>query len=181
MQAIATLLDQSSDQATIKMWDDLKQDFFLSGINLTPTPHFTWFGGDEFDAVETKSTIESLADELLPFEVSTTGLGFFTTPKPVIYLPIIKSRKLLEAHEVVWKALTRYGRNVSEIYKPDLWIPHITLAHSDLSRATLAGILDNLMNNELKFTIKVNNLALIFATADSSGIIFHKKFCREEK
>lgn len=181
MQAIATLLNKDADNSTRKMWDQLEQCCGLSGIRLTPTPHFSWFVADSFSSYSLFDEIKEITRKFTPIKVSTTGLGIFVLDKPVLYLPIVKTRQLLEMHEVIWNALTKYGTNISENYQPDMWIPHITLAHNDLSKNTITCAIDNLMDLRISLMIDVDNLALIFATEESAGIIHQEKFLAEEK
>lgn len=181
MQDIASLLDKDNDPATREIWNDLEKSCRLSGIRLSPTPHFTWFGCDYFVEDETINAIEEISCLFDSFIIHTTGVGIFTTSTPVLYLPIIKSKKLLEMHEVIWGKLSKYGKNVSKIYEPELWIPHITLAHNELSAESLTCAVENFLNKPLDLQFKVDNLALIYATTDSSGIIHQTGFGKEEK
>lgn len=176
MQAIATLLNQVADEHTRSMWNELEHVCGLSGIRLTPTPHFTWFGADSFDLAEVRKEFENLSQDLRTIYVNTVGLGIFPTEKPVLYLPIIKNRALLDMQEKIWKRLHLHGTNVPDLYNPELWIPHVTLAHYDLTKETITCAIDSLLDLSLNFKIVVNNLALIYATNESAGIIHKKMF-----
>lgn len=46
-------------------------------------------------------------------------------------------------------------------YEPNRWIPHITLAHNVTDRPTLAAAVALLAEHDLRWTLPLENLALI--------------------
>ena len=176
MQAIATLLSRNSDEKTKKMWQDLEESCGVSGIKIPQDPHFSWFVAEKFDEPEVKSEFLNLSQQLTEFEISTNGIGLFTGEKPILYIPIVKTRKLLELHEKIWSLLSPMGVKLSAFYQPEHWIPHITMTSDDASLANITCIIETIMPLALTMTIPVNNLALIYSEEKSAGISFVQEF-----
>lgn len=176
MQAIATLLNRNADEKTNKMWQDLEKTCGLSGIKIPQDPHFSWFVAEKFDEPELKKRFPELARQLTEFEISTNGIGLFTGEKPILYIPIVKTRRLLELHEEIWSKLSPLGAKLSAFYQPDQWIPHITMTSDDASLANITCIVEAISPLTLTMTIPVNNLALIYSEENSAGISFVQQF-----
>lgn len=176
MQAIATLLDRNADEKTQEMWHALEKACGVSGVKIPKDPHFSWFVAEKYDAAGVKQEFASLAGELDPFEIHTDGIGLFTGARPILYVPIVKTRRLLELHERIWNLLYPLGKIVSEVYQPRYWIPHITIASDDSSLVNWSCIFEALLHLELTMTIPVNNLALIYSEEQSAGINFVQEF-----
>jgi len=176
MQAIATLLNRNTDEKTKKMWQDLEKTCDLSGIKIPQDPHFSWFVAEEFDEPGLKNEFLDLSTQLTEFEISTNGIGLFTGENPILYIPIVKTRKLLELHEEIWKLLSPLGVKLSAVYQPEHWIPHITITSDKTSPANIHCIVEAILHLPMTITIPVNNLALIYADEDSAGIKFVQEF-----
>src|SRR5512133_1348491 len=145
MQAIATLLNRNSDEKTKKMCQDLEKTCGLSGIKIPQDPHFSWFVAEKFDEPEVRDEFLNLSQQLTEFEISTNGIGLFTGEKPILYIPIVKTRKLLELHEEIWEVLSPMGSKLSAFYQPERWIPHITITSDDASLANITCIMETIL------------------------------------
>lgn len=178
MQAIATLLKHESDATTTKMWHDLELSCKLSGMKFPRNPHFSWMVAEKFEEQAVKDAFAVISKESAEFEISTNGLGLFTSEKPILYIPIVKTEKLLELHQTVWNLLLPLGENPSSFYQPSQWIPHVTLTSDGLSASKLSCILEEIIHLSFVMTIPVNNLALIFSDEKSAGIKFVQEFER---
>ncbi len=60
-------------------------------------------------------------------------------------------------------AVTRY-------YSPEMWMPHITLAHGDIDQDKLAEILRVLCGSSFHWEMSVNNLSMIYDTGTEQGL-----------
>ncbi len=176
MQAIATLLNRNADDKAKKMWQDLEKTCGLSGIKIPQDPHFSWFVAEKFDELELKKRFLDLSMQLTEFEIPTNGIGLFTGEKPILYIPIVKTKRLLELHEEIWDLLSPLGVKLSAFYQPEHWIPHITVTSDDASLANITCIVETILRLPLTMTITVNNLALIYSEESSAGISFVQEF-----
>lgn len=167
MYAITTMLDASADEKTRSLWRFLECDCHLEGIRLTPWPHFSWLGAQEADDAGVKQQLTNLAALFEPFTVQTVGFGVFTGAAPVLYLPIVKNRMLLEMHEMVWNSTLPHLKDVNFYYEPKGWVPHVTLAFRDLEARRLACAVEELISMPLEFLITVNHFEFAFYNGEA--------------
>ncbi len=170
MLAIASFFDPQADQRTQQIWAQLEKSCGLMGIKMIPIPHFSWQIAVEYDVVAASKALDQLMVEIQPFEIQTTGLALFTGPTPTLYLPIVKTRRLLELHETIWNRLLPCAKEPSPLYMPDQWVPHITLAYRDVNPDRLACALEELAFAPLSLTTVVDNLALAFQNDSQVGV-----------
>ena len=176
MQAIATLVDESSNFAASQLWEVLRRSCDLNGIRIPRDPHFSWMVSERFDEEVVQKKLHSFAEEAHEFEVTTSGLGIFTGEKPILYLPIVKTRHLLEMHQALWSALYSSGINQNQVYQPSFWIPHITVINGEVPSERFNCLLESIVPLDLSLTIRVNNVALIYSDATEAGVRFVQNF-----
>lgn len=160
MYAIISELDQQSSVKVIEFWKTLREACGLRGIYDVPTPHFTWFAAEKLDVDQAKSIISQIVKGVKPFEIRTFGLGVFSGDHPVLYLPLVKTRKILNFHDEVWEKLRPYSEETQLYYSPWLWVPHITLALKDLSRENLSCAINAIAYEPIELINRVTNLIL---------------------
>jgi len=170
MYAVASLLNPEADRQTRDLWHLLENSCGLSGISMTPLPHFSWMASGEYDACAAQNAIEDLAGEIVPFTTRTAGLGLFTGANPVLYLAIVKSECLFKVHKKVWDTLTPFSKNISNYYSAELWIPHITIAYKDLNTTKISCAVKDLLLVPLDVEIMVDNITLLYHIDDEVGI-----------
>jgi len=114
------------------------------------------------------SILEELAARSQPFSARTAGLGIFPGEKPVVYIPLVKDRQLLNFHEMMWSTLTSLSVESSPYYSPQNWMPHITVFFDELydplpaewqGRAVMDCVVNYLVGRDLNWTIQVDNIA----------------------
>lgn len=176
MFAIATQLDQVSSSKTRVLWDWLETNCGLSGIRLTPLPHFSWQGAESYEMEGLKDCLDKITGSIQPFEVNASGLGIFTGLKPILYIALVKTRKLMELHELLWESTRAFYHNANLLYFPSYWVPHITLAYQDLSVEGLACAIKVLSSRPFDMSIFVNNLSVIYANNTDMGVAYHSFF-----
>lgn len=169
MQAIVSLLEESAHRQVEAIWNVLELECGLAGIKVTPYPHFSWQVVEDYPLEPLKAFLKQLASGLHPIQVTCTGLGIFTGPEPVIYIPVVKTDKLLRFHHLIWKNTFHLAVGPSPYYAPETWIPHITLAHSDVDSEKLACALKALAAQPLNWDLIIDNLALVSQSGGEVG------------
>jgi hypothetical protein len=89
VHGLVSLLDDEHSARVEEVWRDLEREFGLTGISITPFPHYSYQVAREYDPVELETRTRQIASDALPFTVRTCGLGVFTGRKPVLYLPVV--------------------------------------------------------------------------------------------
>jgi 2'-5' RNA ligase len=169
MQAVVSLLEATAYSRIEAMWRVLELKCGLRGIKNTPFPHFSWHVAEGYDPALVSEAIESMVGPSRPFTVQTSGLGIFTGQEPVIYLLISKTEKLLRFHKALWRRIDPLARGSSAYYAPDIWVPHITLAHGDVNKQSLLCALEELAFIPFNWEIKIDNLAVVGQSGEEVG------------
>ncbi len=170
MFAIATLLDPNSDTQTREFWQLLEKDCGLAGINTTPLPHFSWQGAEDYPVSEVDQILTEATQQMDPFVTHTAGLGLFTGPVPVLYLALVKTKKLMDMHRSLWEKVGPLAIGLNRHYSPDFWMPHITIAYQDLNADNLACAVKNLIFTPVQLEIHVDQFALLYQNEQDTGV-----------
>jgi hypothetical protein len=170
MYAIATLLEPEGDQFTQEAWSWIKESFDTTGVPMTPTPHFSWQGAEEYDLDKALPAISEIMRRHAPFIVRTAGFGVFPGTYPVMYLSMVKTRSIMELHQDIWDVLYPLGSNVNPYYAPDFWIPHITIAYRALDPDHMANILKVIATRPIEMELVGSNIAVLYQIGHDVGI-----------
>ena len=169
MHGLVSLLDPEHYFQVEKIWNELESGCGLTGIKVTPYPHFSWLIAEDFDWALAETTLAKIAASAQPFTVHTTGLSLFTGPMPVAYIPLVRTTELSRFHLQLWEQFQAVGRDISPHYAPEYWMPHITLAHTDLMPHALDCLMSRLAHRPFDWEIEVDNLALLLGPQGQSG------------
>lgn len=180
MYVIASLLNPAATQQTQLIWDLLETKCGLMGIKLTPLPHFSWVVSEEFDLARVETEVRMLAQAFDTFYAETTGLGIFTGENPVLHTSLVKTRRLLEMQERIWRSASSCAVRLSPYYEPSSWMPHITLAYRDITRENLGCAVQEIAFRDLNMKVLVDHLALIYEVEGQIGIKFRYDFGKTE-
>ena len=161
MQAIVSLLDDHHYRLTETLWRELEAQFGRRGVYATPYPHFSYHVARSYDRAGLTSALERFVRDIPPFQVTTTGLGIFAGPSPVLYIPVVRNPALTEFHRALWSELAACADGSAIYYSPERWLPHITLGSGDMTTDVLAEAVRLLGTRDFNWTVTVNNLAFI--------------------
>jgi len=161
MHGLVSLLPSPYYERVETIWDRLEQRCGLTGIRVTPYPHFSWQIAEGYDFDRLEAAIQRVATRTEPFAVKTAGLGIFSGETPVVYLPVARNSRMAQLHDEIWQVANGIGTGVSEYYNDDNWAPHISLAYGDVDRQTLPEILDELAFESFGWEFEVDNISLI--------------------
>jgi len=172
MLAVASLLDPENTEKVNQIISQLDSIFGLKGVQLTPYPHLTWLTTDVAKMSDLKHYLQDVSHYSKPLTVRTMGIGIFPGEKPVIYIPILRTREVNRLHNRLYKEIGEFSDEVGHFYNPELWMPHLTLALGDTSSWSLAPVLHYLNQFRFDWNITLDNLCII---KKSGG-----KFLKEE-
>lgn len=174
MHGIVSLLDQQHTIAVEALWQELEEYCDLTGIKVTPYPHFSWQTAEEYDWPALETILAQLAAEIKPFAVDTTGLAIFSGEKPVVYIPLIRSPALSDLHWLLWEQLFAISDHPSLFYAPESWVPHVTLAQLDVTVDHIGCLVDLLAYREYNWRLWIDNLAVILQPAGKIGKVWNR-------
>ncbi len=161
MDGIVSLLDDRHRDLVVELWDELRTTFGLRGIYATRFPHFSYHVAEAYEAAALGPVLQEFGQAHSPFVVRATGLGVFTGPQPVIYTPVVRSPELARVHQNLWVAVDGTARGTLKLYHSRTWVPHITLAHGDITNELLPEVMGFLCKRDLAWEININNVTLV--------------------
>ncbi len=157
MNGVLSLLDEEHTTLVQDIWDYLDE---TCGLSVQSFPHFSWQIAEEYDFDGLGKKLAELTSHLPPFTIRTAGIGIFTGESPVVFIPIVKDRSLLELHKKIWEETFPFGKGVSNHYAPENWIPHITLASKDVDPDTLINMVNFLVPRDINWEITIDHYAI---------------------
>ncbi|HIE24388.1 MAG TPA: hypothetical protein EYP74_00140 [Anaerolineales bacterium] len=124
LHGIISPLDKEHGQKVKEIWQRFDEKCGYTEIASTITPHFSWAVADSFDWQALEGVLERVAEEIPPFTLRSNGIGFFSWFRPVIYIPLVRTEFLSEAHKQIWARVAKLATNISLYYAPESWLPH---------------------------------------------------------
>jgi 2'-5' RNA ligase len=161
MHGIVSLLAEPYYSKVEQLWRELELDCGLQGIKVTPIPHFSWQVASDYEVDLLRLVLKDIAAATRPFRVRTAGLGMFSGPKPVIFINVVKTDEMLHLHKLVWERTHQCAHDISPLYAPQSWIPHITLAHDDLPWQTMSCAIRKLVFQTFDWDMLVSSISVI--------------------
>lgn len=167
--AVATLVNPLENSELRATWERINEICQAQQVQPTRMPHLSWHVSMDYDPVALDDFLKHILSSLKPFEIHTTGVGIFSAPQPVVYLPVVKTRALLDLHEMLWKGVSPLTQSGNRLYSPDVWVPHITIAYESSLLENICGVIDELAVKPLETTLKFDHLAVIYRDGDQLG------------
>ena len=162
MEGLVSLLDKQHEARVRAIWRVLKEQFGVTALlQLVPIPHISYYVAEHIDVNQMQAPLHVIAQQASPFAARATGLGLFTHPHLVLYIPVVRSVALMALHGVLRPSFAAAAINPVRYYEADRWLPHITLAQGDLDHEKLAPALRWFQQKLIDWEITVDNVALI--------------------
>jgi 2'-5' RNA ligase len=174
MHGIVSLLDKEHYDTVEKLWKELENKFGLEGIKVTPFPHFSWQVAEDYEWDLMAEKMKEISENSSPFIVKTAGLGIFSGESPIIFIGVIKDLNLIRQHSRIFNAIESIAREIVPFYHPNIWVPHISLAYTDVTENNIGTIMKFLAFRNFTWKIKIDNIALIYEPTGSIGQLKHK-------
>ncbi|MDX9953695.1 MAG: 2'-5' RNA ligase family protein [Anaerolineae bacterium] len=167
LEAVVAVLDEEHRQQVAAVWDELREKFGVADVFETPIPHFSYHVAEKYDGEALDAVLRQVARETPPFTITTAGLGVFTGPQPVLYVPVARDATLCALQAGLVERLQPIAVHPVCHYLPENWFPHITLALGTLEADKLAAIMAHLAPRSFHWHVRINNLAVI---CDNCGV-----------
>ncbi len=162
MHGVVSLLDHKYYQLVEDLWAELARKFAVRCIYDAPYPHFSYQVASRYNLESLEPVLRRFAASKTSFQVRVGGLGIFTGPHPVLYIPVVRSPELTQFHEALWQEISRTGSGIQDYYDPAHWIPHITIGIDDINKDNLSRIVHFLAERDFNWEITIDNIALIY-------------------
>lgn len=174
MHGLVSFLDASHYKIVEDIWSELETKFGLTGIKVTPFPHFSWQVAEDYEWDIMAEKMKEISEKTSPFIVRTAGLGIFSGESPIIFIAIIKDLNLIKHHEIIFDIIEPVAKGSVPYYHPNGWIPHISLAYFDITENNVGSVMKLLSFRNFHWEIEIDNIALIYEPTGSIGQLKHK-------
>ena len=174
MHGFVSLLDNIHYSIVEDLWKELEEQFGLTGIKVTPYPHFSWQVAEEYNLDKIENLMQNLSKKLKPFKIKTTGLGIFAGENIILYITVTINRELLTYHEKIFNHFKGITHGIVQYYTPNNWVPHISLAYTDLTQDNIGEVVKYLSLKNYHWDIKINNIAFIYEPTGSIGELLYQ-------
>jgi 2'-5' RNA ligase len=161
MQAVVSALDEASTALVHVLWEGIADEFGLRQPYAHPTPHFTYHVAEQYDWMRLRDALWHASRDHGPFRVHAGGIGLFTGRKLVVHIPVVRNPALNAIQRELWRDLDGVGKNPVQHFHPELWIPHITLAHHGLTEEVLPDLVRWLAARTFTWEIRVDHVGVI--------------------
>jgi len=175
MKAIVSLLPEELSDTVHGIWRELESDFGFKSVLVTPFPHFTYcIVSDE--KAEPCTSLERTAAQIRPFRVRTEYLGVFSGERPVIFIGIARNPELAALHKSIRQDFCSLPEEDSDLYGPQHWIPHITLAlGNELTRENIGPIMERLAFRDFHTEFVIDNITVLEGSLEE-GVRIERRF-----
>ncbi|SRR5437588_3536785 len=161
MNAVVSILDRHYYQMVEGIWAKLERELGVKAVYITPCPHLSYQVAQHFDVDQLELILQHIALNSTPFQIRTTGLGIFTGHYPVLYIPVVRSLELTQFHQALWSEVYKTSLGIQNFYRPEQWVPHITLGFGDINKYNLPDVIRLLSERNFNWEITINNIAFI--------------------
>lgn len=160
MPVLATSLDEPVASQVRELWARLEAKVGLKGVRKVPFPHLTWLGCELLDTPKLVEALGEFAQHTAPIAVRSASLGLFLKPAPVLHLAVVRSPALNACHRKLWELTEGCAAEMHGLYRPELWVPHITLAQGDLTSVQVPQAMTHLLELDFPLELNLRNLTL---------------------
>lgn len=168
-QAIVATVPEPHAQHVADLWEGLNRRFAVRSELTEEFPHFSLHIAERYELDTVRERLQAFTSEQPPLRVRTAGLGMFTRGQHILYLPLVRNPRLNDFHRGLWKAVSGLGDDVAAYYRPERWIPHITLALDKVDQYNLGGAIHWLSDQKLDWVFDVTELAVLQSTEDGQS------------
>jgi 2'-5' RNA ligase len=154
------------------LWESMERDFAVPRGYPGAVPHISFHLGARDVEPAAAAAVSAVAGRTAPFVLYSAGLGVFAADPPVVHIAVARSPEAARLADNLTAALEAVGiPNADAHFTPQKWMPHVTIAHRNLTGVALGPLLAWLAQQPLAWEIPIGSLSLARETADSAEIL----------
>lgn len=173
MYALISELNQSSNLVIEKIRQECLSACGLETPTLRWLFHVSWQGAEMYDLPETENRVKMIAKMFAPVDISINGIGIFTGEKPVLHFTVTRAPAVSALNQTLWESLLPLSEGMNPLFSPEKWVPHISLIYGEEnSVSALSCVVQKLIPMQLRMTVKIDHLSLVYYQDEKSGVEF---------
>jgi 2'-5' RNA ligase len=159
--AVVLYFRQEHEKKFLEIWESLATEHLSTNlVEAEIKPHITLAIYDELNCQNCEPQIKEIASKSPPLKFQITHLGLFTKPDPVVFAAPTFTQEFLGFHQHIHEVLEPESKSPWEMYLPDRWVPHCTLAlgfkFKDLGR-----IFEKCLALDLPMDVEVDQVGVV--------------------
>lgn len=171
MYSIISTLDLDADANVNNLRGGLIDKYEILGKTVILEPHLSWLGAGELNIARVGEILTSFTQSISPIHLTATGFGIFSGVAPVLYLPVIKTTGMVRIHNELWKLLDHELSDEIHYFRPDQWLPHISLFYFDeYSIGVLGDVFTELATNDFQLHFSIDHFKLAYFKDGAHGL-----------
>jgi len=123
-------------------------------------PHITLCIFDQIDCGDCECYINQISSQFKLHLVNLDHLGIFNNGEKVLFLGPTPNERMLTMQKEMFETLSGFASQPWELYHPDAWVPHCTLAN-DLDEDGLKKALQIALKIQLPIQAEVSQIGII--------------------
>jgi 2'-5' RNA ligase len=143
-------------QHVLDLRTELGKDPVIGAIFDPPTVHCSHVLAEDFDWEGLEPALADFASRQKPFDLRTGGVLCFTGGNSTIVINVLKDQRLLEYHERLYEAASKFAVNLDPSYEPSRWIPHVTIKRCGPHADSFGNAMAKLASVSFHWTIRID-------------------------
>lgn len=172
----ALLFDRKTDAAIRGLWQVIEDAGLPSAmLTLNFPPHISVLTHEDSNLPGFRSALADFIRRTPPILLEFHALSVFNTADGVIYLTPTVTRPLLDFHAALWEIIAPHTSQPNPLYRPGLWVPHVTL-DLDIAPEQVAPVIAALLRAGLPRSGLIESLVLADFLPDNASLQEMDKF-----
>jgi 2'-5' RNA ligase len=176
---VVSILERDAYKEIKRIWRFFEREYNSRAIQNFPHPHLSFQGGICEDIKEIDANLKKLSSEMKPFLIRVEGINTFKKPDRAIFWEVVQTKTLRGIHKKIDSLLLKYCSQTFELYSPQNWHPHVTLAQGDLTPNKFQKAKEDLENYHPRYKLKGHNICLVRWYDKDKKIGIYKKYVLE--
>lgn len=169
MVGVMTILEGPLREEAKRLWQLFEDEYGSVGVQTFAHPNLTFGAGKCEDVSALDKALAGVTQRLEPFELVVRGIDAFQEPARVLFLSIAQTDELMRVHRTIHGVLALYCPEIASYYRPQSWVPHVTLAMGDLTEEAFNRARADLSCYRSGLRDMANNISLIQPRNDPAG------------
>jgi hypothetical protein len=150
---VVGLVDDDTERRVQALWAELDERFGIADLrHRVPWPHVSFAVAERIiDRDHLAEATEALARDLAPLAIGAPSWAVFTGPGPslpAVVRSVTRTPALDAAQRQVATTVASFLLDVSELYTPEAWNPHITVTARDHPAGLVGEVVQWLADND---------------------------------
>ncbi|MCK4384962.1 MAG: 2'-5' RNA ligase family protein [candidate division Zixibacteria bacterium] len=172
---VVSILEGDIYKEAKRLWRLFEKEYNSRAIQNFAHPHLSFQGGICEDIKIIDANLKKLSFQIKPFLIKIEGINVFEEPDRVIFMEVVRTKILQGIHKRIDSLLRKYCSQTFELFSPQNWYPHVTLACEDLTQNNFQKAKKDLENYHPRYKLKMSNICLV-EWYDKDKIRIYKKY-----